>query len=152
MTRNECYRILEIPRDATREEAVQAYPHLVQVWHPDRFGNNPDLQVKANAKLCQINEAYASLMNEEQQAAGAERNEAAETGSFIPYRDDQIQYLGRDPRLPATRSRISCVIEMNPSHFQILLAEGTRETGFMQYQWDSLIAIELGETRLIRQF
>ena len=150
MTRNECYGILEIPRGATREEAVQAYRHLVQVWHPDRFGNNPDLQVKANAKLCQINDAYAILMSEEQQGAGAERNEAADTSSFVPYRDDQVQYLGSDPRLPATRSRISCVIELNPSHFQILLAEATRETGFMQYQWDSLIAIELGESHLIR--
>jgi curved DNA-binding protein CbpA len=134
MTRNECCGILEIPLSATREEVVQAYRHLVQVWHPDRFGNNPDLQVKANAKLCQINETYAILMNEEQQAAGAERNEAADTGSFIPYRDDQLQYLGRDPRLPATRSRISCVIELR-QQMRRLPFSSPRMICFIRKKW-----------------
>lgn len=52
---------LELDRRATRKEIDQAYRQLVQVWHPDRFGHNPPLQLKAQEKLKQINEAYRGL-------------------------------------------------------------------------------------------
>jgi tetratricopeptide (TPR) repeat protein len=54
----ESYRLLEIGANASPEEVRQAYLLLVNVWHPDRFGHNADLQAKAQEKLKAINEAY----------------------------------------------------------------------------------------------
>ncbi|MEI8019925.1 MAG: GYF domain-containing protein [Schlesneria sp.] len=64
MTRNECLEILELPSDASKDDIVKAFRQLAQVWHPDRFPNNVDLQQKANAKLAKINEAYQCLRDE----------------------------------------------------------------------------------------
>ena len=52
------FDILEIDRDATIDKAKQAYKDLVNIWHPDRFSNNPRLKQKAEDKLKEINEAY----------------------------------------------------------------------------------------------
>ncbi|NVM27097.1 MAG: DnaJ domain-containing protein [Desulfobacterales bacterium] len=53
-----CFDILELDRDATIDEAKQAYKDLVNIWHPDRFSDNPRLKQKAEDKLKEINEAY----------------------------------------------------------------------------------------------
>lgn len=42
-------------------EVKRAYLELVQVWHPDRFGDKPQLQQRATEKLQQINDAYHLL-------------------------------------------------------------------------------------------
>ena len=54
----DCYRILDLPPDATQEEVKRAYRELAKVWHPDRFTGDPKLQHKAQEKLKQINSAY----------------------------------------------------------------------------------------------
>ena len=64
MTRNECLEILELPAGASPEDVVTAYKQLAQVWHPDRFPNNPELQQKANAKLATIVAAYHALRDQ----------------------------------------------------------------------------------------
>jgi hypothetical protein len=56
------YRILELRIGASEEEIKQAYKDLVNVWHPDRFSNNPRLQSKASEKLKEINLAYRKLI------------------------------------------------------------------------------------------
>lgn len=60
----ECYRTLELEMGAPLHEVKQAYRDLVKVWHPDRFRSNPQLQVKAEEKLKQINGAYERLSTE----------------------------------------------------------------------------------------
>ena len=62
MTRKQCLDILDLPAGASRDEIVKAYRHLAQVWHPDRFTNNQELQQKAHVKLANINEAYSTLI------------------------------------------------------------------------------------------
>ena len=56
-----CFDILELDRDATIDEAKQAYKDLVNIWHPDRFSNNPRLKQKAEDKLKEINEVYETV-------------------------------------------------------------------------------------------
>ncbi|WP_058999996.1 J domain-containing protein [Leptolyngbya sp. NIES-2104] len=59
---NRCYAILELKPGASRDEIKRSYKELVQVWHPDRFAHNPQLQQKAQEKLKEINAAHDFLM------------------------------------------------------------------------------------------
>ena len=52
------YQVLGLQSDVTAEEARQAYRDLVNVWHPDRFGHDERLRLKAQEKLKEINAAY----------------------------------------------------------------------------------------------
>jgi len=52
------FEILELHYAATEAEARQAYKDIVNVWHPDRFCNNPRLKQRAEKKLKEVNEAY----------------------------------------------------------------------------------------------
>ncbi len=52
------YKILEIERSASLEEARQAYRDLIAVWHPDRYAHNPRLQKKALEKVKTVNAAF----------------------------------------------------------------------------------------------
>jgi curved DNA-binding protein CbpA len=56
-----CFEILELRPEASIDEAKQAYKDLVNIWHPDRFSNNPRLEQKAEKKLKEINQAYETL-------------------------------------------------------------------------------------------
>lgn len=56
-----CYEALGLWPGATYDEVRQAYRSLVQVWHPDRFTHNPELQQTAQEKLKVINESYSRL-------------------------------------------------------------------------------------------
>lgn len=55
------FEILELHRSASLDEAKQAYKDIVNVWHPDRFSNNPRLKQKAEGKLKEINVAYETV-------------------------------------------------------------------------------------------
>ena len=46
-----CFDILDLRPGATLEEAKLAYKDIVNVWHPDRFSNNPRLRKKAELNL-----------------------------------------------------------------------------------------------------
>lgn len=61
MNIRKCYEILELDQDASLPEIRQAYLDLVNVWHPDRFIQNPRLREKAENKLRNINTAYERL-------------------------------------------------------------------------------------------
>lgn len=56
-----CFEILELERNASLDEARQAYKDVVNVWHPDRFSNNPRLKRKAEEKLKEINAAFEAV-------------------------------------------------------------------------------------------
>jgi DnaJ domain len=54
------YRALGLQNGATKTEIKQAYRDLAKIWHPDRLSNDDErLRRKAEAKLKEINEAYA---------------------------------------------------------------------------------------------
>ncbi len=56
-----CFEILELDRGASPDEAKQTYKDIVNVWHPDRFSNNPRLKRKAEEKLKEVNVAYETV-------------------------------------------------------------------------------------------
>jgi curved DNA-binding protein CbpA len=56
-----CFEVLELDQDASLDEVRQAYKDLVNVWHPDRFSNNPRLRQKAEEKLKEANLAYRGV-------------------------------------------------------------------------------------------
>ena len=55
------YEILGVVQGASPEEIKQAWRDMAQVWHPDRFSQNPRLHQKAQEKLKEVNEAYDVL-------------------------------------------------------------------------------------------
>lgn len=61
MTISECYQTLGLQPDATPENIRLAYVDLTKVWHPDRFGHDPLLQKRAEARLEAIIGAYNTL-------------------------------------------------------------------------------------------
>lgn len=69
-----CCQILGLEVGASLTEVKEAYRDLVHVWHPDRFGQNPRLQKKAEAMLKKINVAYETLLSGPQPAAAANNN------------------------------------------------------------------------------
>ena len=60
---NSCYSVLGLPPGAAVADIKKAYLDLAQVWHPDRFVNNPRLQQKAQDNLQRINDAYQILQS-----------------------------------------------------------------------------------------
>ena len=55
------FEILELTPGASVEELNQAYKDLVNIWHPDRFSNNPRLKQRAEEKLKEVNQAYETV-------------------------------------------------------------------------------------------
>lgn len=58
---DECYRMLDLESGASLDQVKQAWRFLVKVWHPDRFLNDPPMQLKAQERLKEINGAYYIL-------------------------------------------------------------------------------------------
>jgi hypothetical protein len=52
------YDILRLKPDASLSDLKLAYRDMVNVWHPDRFLQNPRLKEKAEQHLREINQAY----------------------------------------------------------------------------------------------
>jgi nucleotide-binding universal stress UspA family protein len=61
MNLEQLLELFDLQRNFTRDELDQSYRDLVQVWHPDKYVNNPRLQQKAEEKLKEINSAYTLL-------------------------------------------------------------------------------------------
>ncbi|MBD3266544.1 DnaJ domain-containing protein [bacterium] len=55
------YEILELQPGASLDEIKAAYRDLCKIWHPDRFSESERLQLRAETKLKEINEAYEIL-------------------------------------------------------------------------------------------
>lgn len=55
------FEILDITPDASYEDAKTAYRDLMNVWHPDKHGQNERLLAKATEKTKVINDAWDRL-------------------------------------------------------------------------------------------
>jgi curved DNA-binding protein CbpA len=78
-----CFEILEINRSASLDEVKQAYRDAVNVWHPDRFSNNPRLRQKAEKRLKEVNTAYEMV-----------KSFLSSKGGVRPEQEDVVQAKG----------------------------------------------------------
>lgn len=166
MTRKQCLDILDLPAGASPDEIIKAYRHLAQVWHPDRFPNNPELQEKAHAKLAEINQAYSTLIEGKATPDPSEsspNNEGSDTGQSPPadssalYRDAQVRYLGDDPRLKAPsqwgamfgNSGVLSAVEVSSTGLALVTSNSEGPDDAMWYAASSLVAVQLERTRWV---
>lgn len=73
------YETLGLWPGASLDEVRKAYRDLVQVWHPDRFAHNPELQHRAQEKLKSINESYSRIRSRQTAQSPRARGENAGT-------------------------------------------------------------------------
>ena len=167
MTRQQCLDILDLPAEATTEDIKRAYRQLAQVWHPDRFPNNPELQRKANAKLAIINEAYNALIegratpDVSQSSPNSNQSETVQPASNEPqtiYSDAQVRYCGEDPRLKAPsqwgpvigRDGILAAVEITTDGITLVTFNSEGPDEAMWYAPPSLLAVEETDRRWVR--
>lgn len=84
MNIEKCFEILGLKPGDSLEQAREAYKDLVKVWHPDRFAHDPKLQLKAQQKMQEINEAFQTAQEflknlDAYQAAGASNTSNSNT-------------------------------------------------------------------------
>jgi len=91
-----CFDILELDRDATIDEAKQAYKDLVNIWHPDRFSNNPRLKQKAEERLKEVNEAYETVKSFLSSRKPLEPEKASQAKVEAEYRKAQAETEAKD--------------------------------------------------------
>ena len=85
-----CFEILELDPSASPREIKEAYKDIVNVWHPDRFSNNPRLRLKAEKKLKEINRAYEILnSNLSQDSTGNSQNPGQTTNNRFNKRESK---------------------------------------------------------------
>ena len=59
--RGDPYRVLDVPRDATREELKRRWRELAREHHPDRAAGDAAEQHRLTARMARINAAYDLL-------------------------------------------------------------------------------------------
>ena len=96
----QCFDVLELESNASMDEAKQAYKDMVNIWHPDRFSNNPRLKQKAEDKLKEINEAYETVQSfltskkppQPKKATYAKTSSGSDTGAHAKRRAESYQF------------------------------------------------------------
>lgn len=101
------YRVLGVSPGASEEEIKKAYRALAKKYHPDVNQGSPE----AEARMKEVNEAYATLMKPQQQSAsGAYGGAGCWAGGFGGYGGAGQGYRGAETgnvRFQAVRNFIS---------------------------------------------
>jgi curved DNA-binding protein CbpA len=91
--------VLGVDANITPEQLKQAYRDLVKIWHPDRFAHDTRLQLKAEAKLKEINEAYKQLQSLIDRKSAATQP----SGTRRPNTENETKQRQSNPKPPPTR-------------------------------------------------
>lgn len=71
MRLDDAFRQLELGPDASDDDVRRAWRDLAKVWHPDRFGHDPELRRRAEEKSKALNEAVEAIREGRRRAARA---------------------------------------------------------------------------------
>jgi hypothetical protein len=93
------YRVLNLEPTASQEDVYQAYRDLVRVWDPQRFANQPHLELMAEEKLKEIIEAYHALAD--RPLVGETPAPSDGTGLSSPVADHNVPAAADPPKPPA---------------------------------------------------
>jgi hypothetical protein len=111
--------VLGLTRGASPDDIKEAFRDLAQVWHPDRFGHDPRLRVKAEEKFKQINAAYQELTKAARRAApSSSASVASHAGTSHQSRFVRMSLPGVEVRFAGRRARL---ISLSISGGQLLL-------------------------------
>lgn len=108
-TYERCCDVLEVPHGAPMDEIERSFRELIKVWHPDRFLDNPQLQIRATRKTSEITRAFQWLR----------RHEAARGG-------ETPAPSNVEPVLVALRAALSRFCERHPGTPQELIQRAVR--------------------------
>ena len=123
---NRYFKILGLAPDAAPAEARQAYRALVRTWHPDRFGDDPSLQLRAQERLKEINEAYRVVQEvisaREEAKLGVCRHATSSTKTpFADHRASPSSAKADKPACPPERQPITPLFYFWPNVLLFLL-------------------------------
>ena len=131
MTSSEALNILGLDSNAKASEIKGAYRDLVKVWHPDRFGTDLRLRLKAEEHLKQINLAYQCLQGfsptPDPSPDKTQRSETPPTYSAphaVPHaaKHDAVTQTGSTRTLsPRTRYRVALMVAMLADALQLIV-------------------------------
>lgn len=133
----EAFAVLDLKPGASAAEIEAAYKAAVKAWHPDRFNHSPDMRDVAEAKLRRLNEAYELLTQ-----AVPEGGQPSAPDDEAEYVDEQIVYVGHDPRLPPISGPYSKgrpgIVSVCSAGVALLVADDPNDPAPMQYPVESL--------------
>ena len=148
-----CFEILELESGASPDEAKQAYKDIVNVWHPDRFSNNPRLKQKAEEKLKEVNVAYETVKSflsgkqwvEPEQKAAPQAQTKAEAEYFNAQAEPQARHKTEVAVEAGTRTILEVCSSLYKTLRRIVVSQASKaETqakiesrGPNQRQWQS---------------
>ena len=89
LTLRQYYETLELPVTAGRTEVRQSFKDLLRVWHPDRFGDDPRLRLKAETKTREIICAYEGIMTKIVEAERRASEKPPVHDSITPHFQDE---------------------------------------------------------------
>lgn len=75
------YEVLEISKNASKDEIKKAYRELAKKYHPDQYGNNP-LRDLAEDKMREINEAYQYLLSNTPESSYQSSNDYNKSNNY----------------------------------------------------------------------
>jgi hypothetical protein len=95
-----CCEVLEVPPGASMAEIEQSFRELIKVWHPDRFTDNPALQIRATRKTSEITRAFAWLRRHHAFQQGRTPAESTPERVLNALRQALVLFLDRNPATP----------------------------------------------------
>lgn len=107
------YDVLSIERAATEADIRRSWKMLVQVWHPDRFTG--EMQIEAERSTARINEAYHALRDPARRSAYDRKLQADEDFESRVAREAA---RSSRPRASFTAYQSSRRYESAPNHYE----------------------------------
>ncbi len=102
------FQILEIQESASLPEIKKAYRDLTQVWHPDRYTNNPRLYEKSVEKMKEINAAYECIVEHKRKTDRDTYTAPSEEVGFVFLNCPNCQTKNRVPEGYSNNITIKC--------------------------------------------